>query len=364
MTDPAALATLFARAEALVAEGRAGEAAEAYRRVLDAAPDHVAARRGFARALGASGDDAAARDAEAEAARIEAENLVAVGKAAATYGKTEAAIASYERALTLVPDLPEAVWHLAEALHGAGQRARALATYRRYLALRPGSAEATHMIAALGGAPRPDRAPDRYVVSHFDRYAEEYDRSLVEDLAYRGPELLFEAMTEIMPGARGLDIVDLGCGTGLAGARFRAMARTLRGIDLSPGMLARARARCLYDALDQGEICAALAACDATYDLALAADVFCYLGDLAPMFAAVARTLRPGGHLAFTVEWRKGPGWRLGGAGRYAHNPAWLRKTAQAAGLVERAHRMATLRTEYGRPVAGYVSVMSRGAVL
>jgi SAM-dependent methyltransferase len=40
----------------------------------------------------------------------------------------------------------------------------------------------------------------------------------------------------------------------------------------------------------------------AQYDLALAADVFVYVNDLAPVFAEVARVLRPGGILAFTVE--------------------------------------------------------------
>ncbi len=361
MSDTDASARLFARAEALAAAGRAREAAAAFRALLDAAPGHVAARRGLAAALRAAGDDTAASEADRAAARLEAENMVAVGKAAAGYGKTEAAIASYERALALAPDMPEAVWHLAEAQHAQGQPARALASYRRYLALRPGSAEATHMIAALGGGARPDRAPDRYVVSHFDRYAADYDRSLLADLGYRGPELLYDAVTDVLGGgAHGLDVVDLGCGTGLAGVKFRALAATLAGIDLSGEMLALARARGIYDSLQQSEICAALAGGERAYDLALAADVFCYIGELAPVFAAVARALRPGGHLAFTVEWRKGPGWRLGAAGRYAHNPAWLRKAAQAAGLAERAHRHVALRTEYGRPVAGYVSVMAR----
>ncbi len=361
MTDPAALARLFDDAQALAEAGRTAEAVAAFRRLLDAAPGHVAARRGLARLLRAAGEEVAASRAEDEALRLEAENLMAVGKAAASYGKTEAAIASYERALALVPDLAEAVWHLAEALHTEGRRARALAGYRRYLALRPGSAEATHMIAALGGAVPPPRAPDRYVVSHFDRYAADYDRSLVDDLSYRGPELLWDAVTGVLGPAPGpLDILDLGCGTGLAGIRFKPIARRLHGIDLSPAMLERARARGIYDSLVEGEIASSLAGLGASFDLALAADVFCYIGDLAPVFAAVAQVLRPGGHLAFTVEAREGHGWRLGGAGRYAHSAGWLRTAARDAGLSERAGREATLRTEYGKPVAGYVSVVAR----
>ncbi len=360
MIDPATLASLFARAEMLAGQGHASEAAELFRRVLADAPGHVAAHRGLAQALRAAGEESAARDADGEAARIEADNLIAVGRAAMTYGKPEAAIASYERALAIAPELPEAVWFLGEALHGAGKRNRAIETYRRFLALRPGSAEAMHMVAALGRAPVPDRAPDRYVISHFDRYADDYDRSLLEDLSYRGPELVLDAVMALLPDARDLDIVDLGCGTGLAGVRFRRLARTLTGIDLAPAMLERARARGIYDVLVEGEIAASLAGHAQAFDLALAADVFCYLGDLAPVFAAVARALRPGGHLALTVESRRGPGWRLTGSGRYAHNPSWLRKTARSAGLSEQSGHAATLRTEYGAPVAGYVSVMRR----
>ena len=42
------------------------------------------------------------------------------------------------------------------------------------------------------------------------------------------------------PGER---IADLGCGTGLAGAAFRPLVRRLAGVDLSPAMVAQARAK-------------------------------------------------------------------------------------------------------------------------
>src|SRR6185436_12414033 len=39
------------------------------------------------------------------------------------------------------------------------------------------------------------------------------------------------------------DVLEVGCGTGLLLERFRRFARSTKGIDLSPGMLARARER-------------------------------------------------------------------------------------------------------------------------
>ena len=44
-------------------------------------------------------------------------------------------------------------------------------------------------------------------------------------------------------------MLDLGCGTGLGGAAFRAVADRLVGVDLSPAMIAQAAAKDLYDRL-------------------------------------------------------------------------------------------------------------------
>ena len=86
--------------------------------------------------------------------------------------------------------------------------------------------------------------------------------------------------------------LDLGCGTGLAGVAFRDCVERLEGIDLSPGMVAEARAKGIYDALHVGEVVAHLkAATDRQFDLILAADVLVYVGDLAPLFLEVARVL-------------------------------------------------------------------------
>jgi predicted TPR repeat methyltransferase len=238
---------------------------------------------------------------------------------------------------------------------------KALGLYRRYLELNPGNPVATHMVSALGDGPKPTRASDAYVESLFDRFAEDFDRKLLEELKYRGPELLLEAVTGVLPRSPPrLDILDLGCGTGLAGLQFRPLARRLEGVDLSPKMVARARARDIHDAVWVGELTTAMEAMNGKFDLLIAADVFPYIGDLAPVFAAAAGALRPGGLLAFIVEWRRRPGYRLTGSGRYAHNPAYVRKSAKAAGFGEVSGSLAQFRLEFGKPVKGYVSVMRK----
>ena len=142
-----------------------------------------------------------------------------------------------------------------------------------------------------------------------------------ERLDYRGPQLLLEAVRRMQATPlRFGSVLDLGCGTGLAGVAFRPYCDQLVGVDISSGMVEQARAKGLYDRLAVGELVEFLAAeHGAQHHLALAADVFVYCSDLAPIAAAVARVLAPGGLFAFTVETHDGHGVQLQGTLRYAH---------------------------------------------
>ena len=104
----------------------------------------------------------------------------------------------------------------------------------------------------MQGAARSDPG---YVRHLFDQFSPDYDRRMRGELAYAAPEILGE-LSEIwgrracasIPGC----VLDLGCGTGLCGGAFRARAGQLDGVDLSPAMVAKARARNLYDQFDGG----------------------------------------------------------------------------------------------------------------
>ena len=57
------------------------------------------------------------------------------------------------------------------------------------------------------------------------------------------------------------------------------------------------------------------------FDLIVAADVLVYVGDLAPLFAAVETALTADGLFAFSVETYEGDGYRLEPTIRFAHSP-------------------------------------------
>jgi predicted TPR repeat methyltransferase len=132
------------------------------------------------------------------------------------------------------------------------------------------------------------------------------------------------------------------------------------GVDLSAAMLAQARAKGLYDRLIECEILAFLEAeakIGARYHLILAADVFMYFNDLAPVLKAAAQLLVPDGTLAFSVETQEGNAVLLRETLRYAQDEAHVRAALASAGLKAASLDSAATRTEKGAPVPGLIVV-------
>jgi len=218
-------------------------------------------------------------------------------------GDFEAAADLLEQAIERAKDWP-AAWHaLAKAREAQGQSDAAIAAYRRAVALdQEDELGASLDLARLGATLPPAAAPERYVARLFDQYARRFETHLTGELDYRAPALLVEAVARCA-FKKFAHVVDLGCGTGLCGAAFRASAGILTGVDLSPEMIVEARAKTIYDALNTDNLIAFLEAVEpASIDLLLAADVFVYVGNLAPVFRLAHRALRDGGLFAFTLQ--------------------------------------------------------------
>ena len=139
---------------------------------------------------------------------------------------------------------------------------------------------------------------------------------------------------------------------------MRPIARRLTGVDLSANMLAQARERDVYSDLECIELTDYLARCDAEFDLVIAADVFIYLGDLAPVFAGVRRALRAGGRFAFSVEAGDPQEWELAATRRYRHSRPYLERLAAEHGFDVEAMETGVLRREAGNPVDGHLALL------
>jgi predicted TPR repeat methyltransferase len=248
---------------------------------------------------------------------------------------------------------------------GEADKARKALIRAQDLGVAEAAAELARLSDPAAAPPPPDAA---YVRALFDRYAERFDDELVNRLEYRGPRLIADAAARALPGAGGLRVLDLGCGTGLAGEVLRAVAADLHGVDLSSAMIAKARKRNLYDHLIVGGLEEALRAETAAWDLLAAADVLMYLGDLRATFAAAAAALRPGGALVFSVEEMseaeravdpRGPYLRE--SRRYAHSEAYLRDELATAGLEVGEMSRAALRMDRREPVMGLIVAAKKG---
>jgi predicted TPR repeat methyltransferase len=204
----------------------------------------------------------------------------------------------------------------------------------------------------------PSQVPASSVAGLFDRYADLFDEHLRGKLEYRAPELIVEAVAATKPD-RLLDTLDLGCGTGLCGPLLRPLAKTLHGVDLSAGMVEKARERGVYDHLEAADMLEVMRRSPLSFDLLVAADVLMYVGDLAPTFEAATATLRPGGQFAFSVEAGQGDRYQLRKeTHRFTHAKSYVQYLAKIYGFEEESSAEITVRKEAGKPVSAYVVVL------
>lgn len=290
---------------------------------------------------------------------LTADRRAAYARDLADSGDPAAAADLLSQALELAPGWA-AGWHLlGEYREKAGDLAGAADAWRKVLEVAPDDIFGAGLKLALTGqASVPPSPPVEYVTALFDGYSDRFDTALVENLAYSVPERLWRMIETACKGAPAFArAVDLGCGTGLFGARLRASASWLEGYDLSPGMLAQAERKGLYDHLAGADITQTLpdggrAAIKA--GLVAAADVYAYIGDLAPAFGVAASALETGGLFAFSLEAAEpGVTWRLQSSLRYCHGEAYVTAALKANGLTPLAIERAEIRKDRGEPVMG-----------
>jgi predicted TPR repeat methyltransferase len=283
----------------------------------------------------------------------------------AARGDFSAAADILTQTVQLAPAFATAWFALGAVRDRLGDRSGAVAAFARARDADPEDYHGARLqLARLGVGEAAPAMTQTYVRRLFDQYAARYDVALTQHLAYRGPALLRETV-EAAIGAAGRpmrfgSMLDLGCGTGLAGAAFRPVVDWLVGVDISPAMISQASAKGRYDRLVTADLSDALAeeaARSAKHHLVAAADVFVYASDLAPIMAATARVLAPDGIIAFTVETHCGEGIRLLPTLRYAHAERYLRAVLGDCGLIVTGLANVPVRHEKGVPVDSLVVV-------
>ena len=345
--------------------GELERAEECYRDVLSFAPQHVDALINMGISLRGLGKTDQAHAVIKEAIEADPNHPQAwhnLGNICRDLKRFDDALSAYTRAGELDLTSNDSLLELAMLLVFSGRLDDAIERLQIVLKRDPENSVAKHTLAAACGEDIPDRASDDYVRHTFDKYAASFDESLAK-LEYRAPNRVADEVLAFA-GERKLDILDIGCGTGLCGPLIRPVANRLVGVDLSPAMLAKAKRRQVYDDLAEAELTAYLRESDAQYDIIICVDTLVYFGKLDEAVAAAGDRLRSGGCLVFTVE-RHGEdvskeAYRLQHHGRYSHSDGYLSETVAAAGLELARLEHIIPRTESGEPVSGALVVVHK----
>lgn len=347
--------------------GQTAEAIVAYRRAIACRADFAEAFNNLGVALRAQGEPAEAIQVLQQGIALKpdyADAYFSLGRALSAADQPDAAIQAIQEGLRRNPRRPGGYRQLGRLFYRLNRIEEAVACYRQWAEQNPDDPEAQYMLAAVTGENVPERAADRYIQDLFDGFADSFDKNL-QGLDYQAPNLLAAVIaTEWPTPDAALQVLDAGCGTGWCGPLLRPYAHHLVGVDLSPGMMNKARARKVYDELAVAELTAFMQTRRNEYDLIVSADTLIYFGDLGAALIAAADALRPGGRLAFTLEKLETDAaamtFHLNPHGRYSHTEPYLRRELAAAGLTLRSLTTATLRFELRQPVMGYVVLAAK----
>lgn len=289
--------------------------------------------------------------------RLSASRRLDVALALVAQADYSAALEVAKAAVDADNDWDEAHFALGDIYERVGETGNAINAFRHYLVLDPGDRMGAEVrLTLLGAATLRDRLPPDYVRALFDDYAPRFESSLRDRLSYRGPELLFEAIRPQLPHMlRPLDVLDLGCGTGLVAEVFAGYVDAMDGIDLSPRMIGRARAKGLYRNLVAGDITDMPDGIAAEYSLVIAADVLNYLGDLAPALRAARARMRTGALMVFSLEHGDTFPFDLGPGQRFRHHQRAIGEWLTECGFDLVSDTIGVLRQEKGNPVEGRI---------
>jgi len=349
--------------------GLLDRALEVYNNLIALAPQHGDARVNIAIVLNEKHCYKQAFEHLQKAIEINPEHPQAhynLGKIYKQLEQLALALASFRQSMRLDPINHEAVKNTAQILYDLGRGDEALKILNQFACDYPNDPVAKHMLASFSGKNVPKRADNLYVKQTFDAFSASFDSSLAR-LQYKAPQLISNCLANTLNEKKStVDILDIGCGTGLCGELVKPLATTLIGVDLSPKMLEKARQLKIYDELIEAELSDYMSTCQLRFDYVICADTFVYFGTLESALAAAFKILRTDGYLIFTTEQNtlNDQDYQLQLHGRYCHSKDYLYRSLIDAGYEVGSISEIVPRIEDGAPVDGFlVSAKKNGCL-
>lgn len=238
---------------------------------------------------------------------------------------------------------PMLAYNAARCYFVRNQLEKAKASFTKAESMQPNLAESDYFLQRINHPDKAITTPSSLIAEQYDLHAEVYNQrylaynyiahdeaknALVAALKPSSPEsspssetdttnttdkqeeiTIIETHADDNLGT--YDILDLGCGTGLAGYTFKMakLPKTMRGIDISSKMIEASRTLKaantnlpIYDSLAQSDIIAYLNQTGEQYDIISAVSVCDFISDIESLFEAVSKRLKPGGYFVFSLE--------------------------------------------------------------
>ena len=203
------------------------------------------------------------------------------------------------------------------------------------------------LLSALSGAEL-ENNDNEYAKKLFDKFADNYDDTM-QKIDY----FVIDKFIELNKDISG-NVLELGCGTGALGKALVGKIKAIDGVDISSNMIKKAKNANAYKELYVSELVDFVKNKDLSlYDLVVALDVFCYMGNLKSVLSELK-----GKEVWFSVEKadiERGKDFYLATSGRYKHSISYIKKIADELDFQEFQSFNIVLRKENNNPIEGYL---------
>lgn len=282
------------------------------------------------------------------------------------------ALECFEKTFELNPENIDAGIQLAKAYRHVGCTAECESVCKKVLEVDPDNTEALFFQNAYSkqeNAETLDRIPAEVTRQMYkgksnssSSLGKSFNDSLTTSLEYKAPDVLNAAVRQaIDTTSQKLDVLELGCGSGLCGSKFSDISNLLVGTDISPDMLEGAKDKNTYTELYDADLVDVLDRYDSAFDLIIAMDVLCFFGDLTDIFKRCKTALKDHGIFGFSVVKPKSDAvFELQTYGHFVHSLTHLEQVAAATGFKQVFSEELPLRREMNEDQLGYVCLYQR----
>jgi predicted TPR repeat methyltransferase len=262
-------------------------------------------------------------------------------------GRVDDAIFRFKVTLWLAPEHVPSMYNLGCLYHHKGQEQRALDFFSKVIKADPKHDAAIYMIATidptlLKEGMQPKLVPHAMLVEYFDNLAPAYDaqqRQYMYKLPQLAHQLLHQHLDEQMQKQ---NLLDLGCGTGLAGEQCREEFVNVYGVDVSAAMLEQAGRRFdkrgvkIYSRLYHQDARLYLNGLQApAFQVVMALQLLPYIGDADSLFLGLNKSLVSQGLVVLSFDpYPKAGGYGVMPAtGYFGHHIDAIRRVAEKNGF-------------------------------